>query len=61
MTDSRKNKAAISKEDRCKNCEFYRSVFELNAWGAKGCYHEPYHGKYILEIKECPMQGGEEE
>lgn len=38
----------------CENCEF---VCKLSAdiwFRFLGCKHNPYHGKWLAEIEECP-------
>ena len=42
---------------QCEFCEFAKWI---DKWGDKkvlGCKHEPYQGKWIAEIKECPKKG----
>ena len=43
-------------EDRCSNCKFRHIVYTNGGWNFFGCYHEPYKGKWIAEIKECPIE-----
>lgn len=43
-------------------CEFCDFAMCIDKWGERkilGCKHEPYKGKWIAEIKECPKGGGE--
>ena len=43
-------------------CEFCDFAMFIDQWGERkilGCKHEPYKGKWIAEIKECPKKGGE--
>jgi len=35
-------------------CEFARMVTATGGWSFYGCTHDPYHGKWIAEINECP-------
>lgn len=45
--------------NKCKFCIFSIVIVK---WGERkilGCTHEPYQGKRIAEIKECPKKGGE--
>ena len=45
--------------NQCQYCDF--AMF-IDQWGKRkilGCKHEPYKGKWIAEIKECPKKGGE--
>lgn len=44
-------------EKKCKHCEHCRRVYAQNGWSIVGCFHEPYRGKWIAEIKECPKEG----
>lgn len=40
--------------NRCEGCEFARRIEATGGWSFIGCRHEPYHGKWVAEIKECP-------
>lgn len=43
------------KDGRCKGCQFARSINSTpGGWEFVGCTHEPYQGKWVAEIKECP-------
>lgn len=42
-------------EDRCSNCKF-RKLTTKSGWSFYGCCREPYKGKWIAEIKECPTE-----
>ncbi len=44
-------------DGRCKGCEYGRGVTAAG-WSFLGCYHEPYKGKWVTEIKDCPMGDG---
>lgn len=35
-------------------CKFARYVGTWHGWGFLGCYHAPYEGKRVSEIKNCP-------
>lgn len=49
----------------CRNCPDCRKVYAQGNWSFHGCYHEPYHGKWIAEIEKCPKEehehGGSED
>lgn len=36
-------------------CKFARMITATGGWSFVGCIHEPYHGKWIAEINECPL------
>lgn len=38
----------------CRNCR-YSEIFNCgDGFKILGCMHEPYHGKWVTEIDECP-------
>lgn len=42
-------------DGRCKYCEHAKEI----GWGNcsfLGCYCEPYRGKWVKEIKDCPKE-----
>ena len=39
---------------RCNPCQFARCVEASEGFRFLGCYHKPYCGKWVAEIKECP-------
>ena len=44
------------------NCEFCKSCKGVTAYDGfkfRGCFHEPYKGKWIVEVKECPLKDKE--
>ena len=41
---------------RCLRCPHSKPVVANEQWMFLGCYHEPYHGKCVAEIKDCPKQ-----
>ena len=46
---------------RCKPCEYGRVVVATGQFMFLGCYCEPYRGKWVAEIKNCPIgRKGEE-
>ena len=48
------------KPERCKGCEYRHIVHTNGGWDFYGCYHRPYTGKWVAEIKDCPKKGGVE-
>lgn len=48
-------------EGRCNPCEYAKAVTANGGFIFLGCYHSPYRGKQVREIKECPdkYEGGE--
>ena len=47
------------KRERCRGCQ-YRNIVRANGgYNFYGCYHKPYTGKMVVEIKDCP-KGAEE-
>lgn len=45
----------IRQEDaRCRNCPYRHMVHANGGYHFYGCYHRPYTGKRVAEIKECP-------
>ena len=45
---------------RCDGCHDCRDVHATGGWLFRGCYHEPYYGKWVAEIKDCPKEKAEE-
>ena len=43
---------------RCNGCEQCKIVHCNGGDSFEGCYHEPYHGKWVGEIKSCPKMDG---
>jgi len=41
---------------RCYGCYDCHIVSANGGWSFFGCYHEPYHGKWVAEIKNCPKE-----
>ena len=41
-------------EGRCKHCEYCQIVTAVGWWQFAGCFHPPYRGKWVAEIKDCP-------
>lgn len=50
---------AKEKRERCRGCEYKRIVHCNGGFNFYGCYHRPYTGKRVAEIKDCP-KGSEE-
>ena len=44
-------------EGRCHPCPYAKCVVATDQYMFLGCYHEPYKGKRVVEIKECPKEG----
>lgn len=43
--------------ERCANCDSCRVVYSApDGWQFRGCYHEPYRGKWVAEIMDCPKE-----
>lgn len=38
-----------------KECEHCRIITAQDGWKFRGCFFPPYRGKFIREIKECPI------
>ena len=36
-------------------CEYARMITANGGWSFYGCTHEPFRGKWIAEINECPL------
>lgn len=45
---------AIERDKRCKQCTNRKGVSGSPGFNFMGCYHSPYRGKWITEIKDCP-------
>ena len=41
-------------EKKCTECEYTREVTAQDIFKFIGCYHKPYKGKWIVEIRNCP-------
>jgi hypothetical protein len=42
---------------RCHPCKYGKCVVANGQYMFLGCYHEPYKGKNVREIKNCPKEG----
>lgn len=40
--------------EKCNGCQFARKIGAGN-WYFIGCTHDPYKGKWIAELKSCPL------
>lgn len=40
-------------------CQWCRMITATGGWSFYGCTHEPYHGKWIAEIEDCPLEESE--
>lgn len=43
----------------CLHCRLCRGVYANGGFQFLGCYHYPYHGTWVAEIKECPKKAEE--
>lgn len=41
---------------RCEGCEYAKEINATGDWKFIGCTHEPYKGKWVAEIKDCPKE-----
>ena len=44
------------KKQRCDGCGHRKRVYAQGNYSFNGCYHRPYAGKRVAEIKDCPME-----
>jgi ribosomal protein L40E len=42
--------------DKCRLCKYAEPIQATSNFRFVGCYHHPYKGKWIAEIKECPKK-----
>ena len=47
------------KDERCKGCEYSRTIHATGGWTFLGCRHKPYKGKWVTEVKDCPKKAKE--
>ena len=59
MKDSIDDFIASLPKGRCNPCEYAKCVVATEQYMFLGCYCEPYHGKRVSEIKDCPKKEGE--
>ena len=43
-----------TEKQRCDGCEYKRLVYASGDFSFNGCYCNPYKGKWVAEIKDCP-------
>ena len=41
---------------RCEGCKYRKRVNAQNNYSFYGCYHPPYTGKRVTEVKDCPKK-----
>lgn len=46
----------VKKHERCEGCQYKRIVHTNSGFNFYGCYHKPYIGKRVAEIKDCPKK-----
>lgn len=44
-------------DGRCKPCDYGKVVVANGGFAFLGCFCEPYKGKWVAEIKDCPKAG----
>ncbi len=57
MSDEIKEFFESLPKGRCHPCKYARAVFAPGQFMFLGCYHKPYRGKWVAEIKDCPKEG----
>jgi hypothetical protein len=45
------------RKGRCDGCYHCKLVHCNGGFSFLGCYHTPYRGKWVAEIKDCPKNG----
>ena len=43
-------------KQRCCGCKYKRPVHASGDFFFNGCYHRPYKGKWVANIKDCPKE-----
>ena len=43
-------------KSRCEGCAYRKRVYAQGNYSFYGCYHRPYTGKRLAEIKDCPKE-----
>lgn len=46
----------VKKHERCEGCKYKHIVHTNGGFNFYGCYHRPYTGKWVAEIKDCPKK-----
>lgn len=41
---------------RCHPCKYAKAINAGDDWVFLSCWHEPYKGKWVAEIKDCPRR-----
>lgn len=50
-----------NEKERCDGCKDCRTVYCNGGFQFYGCYHKPYRGKWVKDIKHCPKEQPVEE
>ena len=45
---------------RCNPCPYAEEMNSSDGWFFLGCFHKPYNGKWVVEIKDCPKEREEQ-
>lgn len=53
---TKKDKYTKFHKGRCNPCPYARGVGSYSGYSFLGCYHKPYTGKCVAEIKDCPKK-----
>ena len=48
--------AELKHKKPCDECHDCRVVYANGQWSFLACYHSPYRGKWVREIKTCPKE-----
>lgn len=38
-----------------KECEYCKGITAQDGWRFRGCFFPPNKGKYVADVKECPL------
>lgn len=49
------------KMGRCNPCPYAEEMSGSGGWCFLGCFHKPYNGKWVVEIKDCPKEREDDE
>lgn len=44
------------KMEKCSKCKECKMIFKFLGRSHYGCFHDPYKGKHLAEIDECPKE-----
>ena len=63
LTEKEKEKHFKSdyKRGRCNPCPYAEEMNSSDGWFFLGCFHKPYNGKWVAEIKDCPKEREDDE